>query len=65
MIKYVDMCVQCTAVGLPCQGSCCPNLNVPFLYCDRCKDRIDDDAYEVDDEDLCEDCLKEMFKKEW
>jgi len=62
MIKYENQCVDC---GLPCLGSRCSHRNVLVYYCDVCGDEIDiDDVYEVDDEDLCEDCLKEMFKKE-
>lgn len=64
MIKYEDRCVQCTTVGLPCLGNACSNKNVPVLYCDRCEDEIEDEGYEVDGEDLCEYCLKEMFRKE-
>lgn len=64
MIKYEDRCVQCTTVGLRCRGSACPNRDIPVLYCDRCEDEIDDEGYEVDGEDLCEYCLKEMFRKE-
>jgi formylmethanofuran dehydrogenase subunit E len=34
-------------------------------YCDRCGGEIpDDEIYEVDGEELCEDCLKEKFRKE-
>ena len=64
MIKYEDRCVQCTTVGLHCLGDACGNKNVPVLYCDRCEDEIEDEVYEVDGEDLCEYCLKEMFRKE-
>jgi formylmethanofuran dehydrogenase subunit E len=34
-------------------------------YCDKCGYEIPDgEIYEVDGEELCEDCLKEMFRKE-
>lgn len=31
-------------------------------YCDRCGDELCSDRYRVDDEDLCEYCLKDMFE---
>ena len=63
MIKYEDQCVGCPS-EMGCMGSACPNRNVKVIYCDCCGDEIDsDDGYEVDGEDLCESCLKDMFKK--
>ena len=59
MIKTVNECVNC---GLPCLGDTCPNRHVTRCYCDRCGDETDE-LYEVDGEDLCEDCLKDMFRK--
>lgn len=53
---------HCVCCGLPCLGSSCPNRNVPVHYCDKCKEELDD-IYEVDGEELCEECLKEMFLK--
>ena len=62
MIKIKNECVGC---GLPCIGSACPHRNVIRCFCDKCKEEVDPgDLYEVDDVDLCEDCLKLMFKKE-
>lgn len=61
MHKHENHCVDC---GLPCIGSNCPNMNVPVYYCDDCGDEIDfDDVYDVYGDDLCEDCLKERFRK--
>ena len=52
-------CVDC---GKPCLGASCPNQNVKVCYCDKCKEEIPFDAiYDVDGEELCEGCLKEMF----
>lgn len=51
-------CVGCDF----CIGSHCPNRNVKVYYCDKCKEEIPyDEIYDVDDEELCEDCLKEKF----
>ena len=64
MLVYEDRCCGCAVPGYPCLGSSCPNRNVPVYYCDKCKDEIDGNIYDVDGEELCEDCLKEMFLKE-
>ena len=63
MLKYENHCVDCAVPGYPCIGSLCPHTNVPVYYCDNCEYEIEDDVYEVDGEELCEDCLKERFKK--
>jgi hypothetical protein len=60
MIKYENQCVGCET----CIGSHCRNRRVPVIYCDKCDYEIDGDVYDVDGQDLCEDCLKEMFKKD-
>ena len=43
-------------------GSNCPNREVPHLYCDRC-DADCEELYDVDGEELCEDCLLDSFYK--
>ena len=59
MIKIENFCVDC---GLPCLGSGCPNRNVKVCYCDKCNAELSyDEIYDVDGEELCEDCLKEKF----
>lgn len=60
MVKVESGCVSC---GLPCWGTACPNYQVLVLVCDRCHDEVDE-LYEVDGEDLCEDCLKKEFRKD-
>ena len=63
MVKTENQCVDC---GLPCLGSSCPNRNVKVHYCDKCNDKLSyDEMYEVDDEELCEECLKEKFRRRW
>lgn len=62
MKRIESACVSC---GFPCLGRACPNYEVDRFYCDKCNDEIDiDEVYEVDGDDLCEDCLKEMFRKD-
>ena len=62
-VKTENRCVDC---GKSCMGSSCPNRNVKVCYCDKCGEELScDDAYECDGFDLCEDCLRDMCKKEW
>lgn len=55
MIKYVSGCVGC---GFPCMGSRCPYHTEVELYCDKCKDQLDE-IFEYYTKQLCFDCLKE------
>lgn len=64
MMKVENQCCHCATPGYPCLGSACPNRNVEVFYCDECGEEIEDDIYEVDGAELCEECLKKMFKKE-
>lgn len=57
MIKIENDCVGC---GMPCLGVSCPNRKVPHLYCDKCKEEVDE-LYKYDDEQLCEECLLKSF----
>lgn len=63
MTKYENHCCDCAVPGYPCLGSACPFINVPVSYCDKCKCEIDGDVYEVDGYDLCEECLKDKYRK--
>ena len=58
MIEYVSDCVDC---GKPCLGNACPHFSVKLLVCDKCNDEVDK-LWIVDDEQVCEHCLKEMFE---
>ena len=60
MVKVENGCVDC---GLPCIGAACRYNRVVILRCDRCHDEVEE-LYEVDGEDLCEDCLKKEFRKD-
>jgi formylmethanofuran dehydrogenase subunit E len=60
-IRIENHCVDC---GIHCLGSICPRRRVEVHYCDKCGEELpDDEIYEADDEELCEECLKERFKK--
>lgn len=66
MVKIESHCVGCTDLGMPCIGSSCSNRAVEVYYCDKCDPDCDyplDDIYAVDDVILCEDCLKEKFRR--
>ena len=58
MIEYVSDCVDC---GKPCIGGACSHYRVKLLICDKCNDEVDK-LWVVDDEQVCEHCLKEMFE---
>ena len=63
MFRIEDHCCGCAVPSYPCAGNACPNKNVKVYYCDHCGEELDE-VYEVDGEDLCEECLKKMFRKE-
>lgn len=63
MIRYENHCCDCATGAYPCFGSSCPNINVPVPYCDECGYEIEEDIYDVDGDELCEDCLKERFRR--
>ena len=62
MIKIENRCCGCATDSYPCRGSACPLTRVEVHYCDKCDDELDE-IYEVDDIELCEDCLKEIFRR--
>lgn len=64
MKRIENHCVGCAAPGYPCLGDACENRRVVVYYCDECKYSIEGDVYEVDRKDLCENCLKKLFKKD-
>ena len=65
MVRIENHCCQCAVPGYPCLGNLCVLRNVEVHYCDNCDEEIiEDEIYEVDGEELCEECLKERFRKE-
>ena len=63
MVGYENHCCDCAAPGYPCAGSACSLRNVEVHYCDNCEEELGDEIYDVDGEELCEDCLKERFRR--
>ena len=62
MVKRENRCCDCAVPGYPCRGSACPLVDIEVYYCDKCGDELDE-IYDVDGEELCEYCLKEMFRR--
>ena len=63
MKKIVNECCGCATPGYPCRGSACPLAKVEVHYCDKCSDELDE-IYDVRGEELCEDCLKKLFRRD-
>ena len=62
MLTIENHCVDCEV----CRGYACANRHVEVHYCDKCDEELAlDSIYEVDEQELCENCLKERFKKSW
>lgn len=63
MVKYENQCCDCATDGYPCLGNLCALRRVEVYYCDQCGEELDE-IYDVDGEELCEECLKEMFRRD-
>lgn len=63
MVRIENHCCDCAVPGYPCRGAYCPLTRVEVHYCDKCDCELYDEIYEVDDEELCEECLKDMFRR--
>lgn len=62
MKKIENHCCDCAVDGYPCLGNACSLRHFEVYYCDRCKDEILD-IFDVYGEELCEECLKDMFRR--
>lgn len=63
MLKIENHCCDCATPSFPCLGDICPLREVKVHYCDKCDIELEEDIYDVDGEELCEECLKDMFKR--
>ena len=64
-VTLENECVGCPP-NMGCLGDSCPNRNVAHYRCDKCDAEVDpEDLYDVDGVDLCEDCLKAKYRKEY
>lgn len=60
--KIEDNCVGCSSDFGYCLGASCPNRKQVVWTCDKCGNYLEDgNAYNVDGEYLCLDCLQERF----
>ncbi len=65
MTQIENRCCNCATPAYPCRDNGCLLKRVRVTYCDRCDEEISPgNIYCVDGEDVCEDCLKEIFRKE-
>ena len=55
MLRFENQCLGCEDLGMHCLGAACPRRRVEVHVCDRCGEELGD-FYEVDGEELCEDC---------
>lgn len=62
MVKYEGECCGCATEAYPCLGNRCPNINVKHLYCDDCKEEVEE-LYEFDGVQFCKECLLKQFEK--
>lgn len=63
MVRIQNECRDCATDNYPCRGARCPHRRVTVHYCDHCDEELTE-IYDVDGEELCENCLKEMFLRE-
>ena len=64
MLKVENRCCECATPGYPCLGTTCPNRNVEVYYCDKCGEEIEGDIYDDGEQELCESCLLDKYRKE-
>ena len=62
MLRVENHCCDCTVPAYPCRGDLCPLTRVEVHYCDSCGSELDA-IYDVDGDEMCEDCLKDLFRR--
>lgn len=63
MMEIVNYCVDCPAIGLPCQGEGCRNYgDKEIYYCNECEKLIDEDT-EYCNDGLCDGCYNRQFEE--
>ena len=58
MIKIIDDCVDCTSMGLHCQGPSCPNRRREVHCCDGCGS--EEELYYFEGGEYCSYCIDSM-----
>ena len=60
MVIRESHCVGCPK-EMGCLGDACPNMNVPVLICDVCKEEVDElYEWDFDDDKRCRECMDEV-----
>ncbi len=62
MKRIENHCCDCATPGYPCRGSACPLTRVEVYYCDECGEELDE-IYDAEGMELCEECLKDMYRR--
>ena len=62
MVTFENRCAGCDGAAYPCSPETCGLSHFSVLKCDWCGDEVED-LYEIDDMQLCEDCLLHKFAK--
>lgn len=66
MMRYENHCCGCAVPGYPCEGDSCSRRNVPVYYCDKCDPKCEDpldEVYDDGEQELCECCLLEKYRR--
>lgn len=58
-IRYENECVGCPP-DMGCLGSAFPNRRVPHLYCDKCKNEVEN-LRNYNGDQWCEECILKEF----
>ena len=68
MAKVIENhCCDCASPGYPCMGDSCPRRHVEVYYCDECDPHHEtplEKVYDDGEQELCEECLLEKYRKE-
>lgn len=62
MKRIENHCCDCATPGYPCRGSACSLTRVEVYYCDECGEELDE-IYDAEGMELCEECLKNMYRR--
>ena len=63
MITYFNECCECATPAYPCLGSSCPNRRVKHVFCDICKEDVDE-WYNYGGEEICPSCIIDKLEKD-
>lgn len=67
MKRIENHCCDCAVPGYPCLGESCSRRHVEVFYCDECDPKCEnplEEVYDDGEQELCESCLLEKYRKE-